>query len=425
MQMVVQRGYVYRAYPTDEVKSYFMQCFGADRKMYNLHVDKFYSFLEDSQYQVGERVDIKALKAQMPTVAEFKKMITNPEGEKYLYEVDAFACNEAKQHFWKALSEFNKIVSRKQFQRKALKRKRTEGIEPTWRDLKGLPRFHSRKNNDYSYTTFNQNGNIFIDDCMLFLPTAQKSVLKKAAVRLRIHRPLPEGSTIKHVTVSMNAKGQFFVSLCMEFLKDIKEAGKPERFLGLDYSQSDFFVDSEGKKANYPLFMRKAEERLAQEQKKLSRMVKGSHRYEKQRQVVANLHNKVVNQRNDWLHKKAYALAKRYDVVVVEDLDLRLLSQNKRFAKKQQDNGFGKFRLYLQYKLEQQGKLFLKASKDFPSTQLCSCCGYKNEALKGLTHIGIREWKCPVCHRKHDRDINSGKNLKQYGEKAVQELFTF
>lgn len=424
MFVAVQRGYVYRAYPTDEVKKYFLQCFGADRKMYNLHVDRLYQYLESINYRIGDRIDMKELKSKMPSVAEFKKMFANSDGNLYLYNVDAFACNEAKQHFYKALNEFNKIASRKQFKKSALKRKETKGMELSFRELKGLPKFHSKKNNDFSYTTFNQNGNIQINGNILTLPTAQKSELKEVKVELRMHRDLPEGSSIKNVTVSMNADGEFFVSLCIEFALEITDIDKPTRLLGLDYSQSAFFVDSEGKKANYPLFMRKAEERLAQEQKKLSRMVKGSNRWNKQRKKIAKIHIKVANQRKDWLHKKAFTLAKRYDMVIVEDLDLRFLSQNPNYARKQQDYGFGNFRLYVKYKLEQQGKIFLKATKTFPSTQLCSNCGFINTELKGIKGIDIREWNCPKCQHHHDRDVNSGINLKQYGEKHIREKLT-
>ena len=419
MFVTVQRGYIYRAYPTDEVKKYFLQCFGADRKMYNLHVDRLYRYMESIDYQFGGKIDIKALKDKIPSVAEFKKMFTDNDGFFYLYKVDAFACNEAKQHFYKALSEFNKIAFRKQFKKSALKRKETTGKELTFRDLKGLPKFHSKKNNNFSYTTFNQNGNIQINGNCLTLPTAQKSELKEIKVELRMHRELPKDSSIKNITVSMNAKGDFYVSLCMEFALEVTDIKNLTRLLGLDYSQSSFFVDSEGKKANYPLFMRKTEERLAQEQKKLSRMVKGSKRWNGQRKKVAKIHIKVAYQRKDWLHKKAFALAKRYDMVVLEDIDLRTLSQNSSFAKKQQDNGFGNFRLYLKYKMEQQGKIFLKAPKTFPSTQLCSNCSFKNTELKRIENIDIREWDYPKCHRHHDRDVNAGINLKRFGEKHI------
>ncbi|WP_194468920.1 RNA-guided endonuclease TnpB family protein, partial [Paraliobacillus quinghaiensis] len=302
----------------------------------------------------------------------------------------------------------------KQYKKAALKRQKTLGIEPTFRDLKGMPKFHSRKGSKSSYTTFNQNGNIYIEDDILYLPSAQKSSVKVVGLKLHTHRPLPHGSKIKNVTVTINTKGQFDVSICVEFPKEIPSIGIPNRILGLDYSQSHFFVDSEGKKANYPHYYRKMKERLAKEQRILSGRVKGSNRWEKQRLLVSRLQNKVVNQRKDWLHKKSYALANQYDMIVVENIDLRAIGQNKHYAKNQQDNGFGTFRLYIKYKLEQQGKYYVKAPKNFASTQLCSTCSHKNTVLKG--NVAVREWDCPSCGAHLDRDINAAFNLKQYGK---------
>ena len=420
---IVHRGYVYSGTPTsDEIEKYFHQCFGADRLIYNLHTAHLYEYLEKNGYTIGDKLPTFK-EMGMPTVKEFKQTRVNEEGDAYLYEVDAFASNEAKQHFKKAISTFNKNALKGQFKKSALKRQKTLGIEPTFRDLKGMPKFHSRKNSKLSYTTFNQNDNIFIDENgVLHLPTARKSKLSEVTIKLNTHRPLPNGSCIKHVTVTTNSQGKFEVSINVAFEMEVESIGIPavERILGLDYSQANFFVDSEGKKANYPHYYRVMEERLAKEQRKLSRMVQGSKRWERQRLVVAKLNTKVVNQRKDWLHKKAYALANRYDMVVVEDLDLRALGQTLRLAKNQQDNGFGNFRLYLKYKLGQQGKYFVKTPKTFASTQICSDCGVKNTALKG--DISTRDWTCDHCHEWHDRDHNAGLNLRNYGIRWIDEV---
>ena len=419
MLEIVSRGYVYRATPiSQEVEIYLHQCFGADRKIYNLHVAHLYDYLEKNNYHIGDKLP-SLKKMGMPTVSAFKKQSVSDDNVAYLYLVDAFASNEAKQHFNKAITAFNKVAYKKQYKKSALKRQKTLGIEPTFRDLKGMPKFHSRKGSKASYTTFNQNGNIYIKDEIVYLPSAQKSSVKVVGLKLNTHRPLPQDSKIKNVTVTMNTKGQFFVSICVEFPLEIPSIVTPARILGLDYSQSHFFVDNEGKKANYPQYYREIEERLAKEQRILSRRKKGSNRWGKQRLVVSRLQIKVGNQRKDWLHKKAYALANRYDMIVVENIDLRAIGQNKYYAKNQQDNGFGNFRLYLKYKLEQRGRYFVKAPKDFASTQLCSTCGLKNTALKG--NVDIREWDCPSCGKHHDRDINSAFNLKQYGERYTKE----
>lgn len=414
MLRLVNRGYVYRAIPiSDEVDMYLRQCFGADRKMYNLHVAYLYDYLEKNEYHIGDKLP-SLKKMGMPTVAAFKKQAVNDDQLAYLYLVDAFASNEAKQHFNKAVKAFNAIAYQKQYKKSSLKRQKTLGIQPTFRDLKGMPKFHGRKGSKASYTTFNQNGNIYIEDDILYLPSAQKASVKDVGLKLQTHRPLPQGSKIKNVTVKMNIKGQFDVSICVEYQKEIPSIGSSACILGLDYSQSHFFVDSEGKKANYPHYYRKMSERLAKEQRLLSRKVKGSHRWEKQRLIVSSIHQKLANQRKDWLHKKAYALANRYNMIIIEDLDLRALAQNKRYGKNLHDNGFGNFRLYIKYKLEQQGKYFVKAPKTFVSTQLCANCGYKHTELKG--NVTIREWDCPCCNVHHNRDINAARNLKNYGE---------
>lgn len=419
----VNRGYVYSGIPTsDEAERYFHQCFGADRLMYNLHVAHLYACLEKNGHAIGDKLPTFK-EMGMPTVKEFKQTRMDDEGNKYLYEVDAFASNEAKQHFNKAMNAFNKNAFKGQFKKSALKRQKTLGIEPTFRDLKGMPKFHSRKNSKLSYTTFNQNGTIFLDENnVLHLPLAQKSKLSEVAIKLNTHRPLPKGSRIQNVTVTMDALGRFAVTLNVAFEMEIESIGIPsaERILGLDYSQASFFVDSEGKKANYPHYYRVIEGRLATEQRKLSRMAKGSKRWERQRLVVAKRHMKVANQRKDWLHKKAYTIANRYDLVVVEVLDLRAIGQTLKLAKNQQDNGFGNFRLYLKYKLEQQGKYCVKAPKTFASMQICSDCGVKNIALKG--DISLREWTCPNCNECHDRDHNAGLNLRNYGVRWIDEV---
>lgn len=419
MLKMVHRGYTYSATPlSQEVATYLRQCFGADRKIYNLHVAHLYDYMEKNNYQLGDRLpSLKVMK--MPTVATLKRQTVNDEHVAYLYLVDAFASNEAKQHFNKAIAAFNDIAFKKEFKKSALKRQKMLGIAPTFRDLKGLPKFHSRKGSKASYTTYNQNGNIYIENDVLYLPSAQKSVVKTVGLTVNMHRPLPKDSTIKHVTVSMDARGQFHVSICVAFPMEITSIGEPTRILGLDYSQAHFFVDSEGKKANSPHYYRQTEQQLAKAQRLLARKVRHSKRWEKQRLLVSKLQAKVANQRKDWLHKKAYALANRYDLIVVETLDLRAIGQQKRYAKNQQDNGFGNFRLYVTYKLEQQGKYFVKAPKGYASTQLCSVCAHKNTQLKG--NVTIREWTCPSCGTHHDRDINSAVNLKNYGERYIKE----
>lgn len=172
----------------------------------------------------------------MPTVSACKKQSVSDDNVPYLYLIDAFAFNEAKQHFNKAITIFNKIAHKKQYKKPALKLQKTLGIKPIFHDLRWMPKFHSRKSSKESCTTYNQNGNIHIEGDVLYLPPVQKFSVKVVGVKLNTHRPLQQGSEIKDVTVTMNIKGQFDVSICVEFLMEITSIGVPTRILGLDYS---------------------------------------------------------------------------------------------------------------------------------------------------------------------------------------------
>ena len=265
----------------------------------------------------------------------------------------------------------------------------------------------------FTYTTYHAK----YESGVLYLPSGKNTRDKTFVVPMHIHRPLPEIFELNNVTVTMNARGQIYVSLNIRYEIEVPDEVEKRKVIGIDYSQCDFFVDSSGRRANAPLYLKKNMAILTREQKRLSGMVKHSNRYEKQRQRIAKLHLKVANQRKDWLHKKSYAIAEKYDIAVVEDLDLRFLAKNPYYSKKLHDNGFGYFRLMLEYKLEERGKTFIKADKFFPSTQICNMCGVGNDLLKG--DVKTRGWTCPSCGKFHDRDINSALNLMKYVGKFI------
>lgn len=404
MDILLHRGYKYRIFPTEEQRAYFMRVFGCRRKVYNAYVDALYRQLEARGYQNGY---IRKKELSFVTPATMKTDYP------FLKEVDSLALCNAQLDFQSALTRFNKDFDKKSYTKRAMKRKRTLGIEPTFRDLKGMPRFKRAKKGDFSYTTNNQAGNgswsnITLRDGWLRIPTV------KSSIKVRVHRKLPDNCIIKNATVSMDSRGWFYVSLGVEFLKNI-EPVKPQSFIGLDYAQKDFCVDSENEKANYPHYYRKAEERLAAEQRKLSHMVKGSGNWAKQKKRVATLHSKVARQRLDWLHKKSTVIADQFDMVAVEDIDLRAMSQTLHLAKNLLDNGFGLFRDMLQYKLEERGKLFIKIDRFYPSSQLCHDCGYIYDELK----LRDTHWTCPCCGKLQDRNYNAAINIREAGKRAL------
>ena len=282
-----------------------------------------------------------------------------------------------------------------------------------------LPRFKRKKTARRSYRTNNQNGTVaVIDDKHIRLP-------KVGVIKAKVHRAIEEDWSLKSATVFQDAAGHFFVSLLFEYYID-KPLPAPitlDHSLGLDYKSDALYVDSNGNSASMPRFRKSEERRLAREQRKLSRKKYKSRNYAKQRRKVGRLQVRVANRRRDFLHKLGTAIAKQYDVVCVEDLNLRNVGRrNKKgpkLGKATHENGFGEFRLMLEYKLHRLGKHFIKVDKFYPSTQLCSVCGHKEKELKGINNLGKRDWTCPNCGTHHDRDVNAAKNIRNEGVRAL------
>lgn len=276
-----------------------------------------------------------------------------------------------------------------------------------------MPKFKSRKNNNFSYTTYNQSQKgawnlITLYNTMLKIPKLE------TLIKVKQHRALPKDGIIKNCTISMNNK--FYVSLCVEYAINIEQKKiDKDKILGLDYSQNDFYYSSDNKKANYPHYYRKSEEKLQRLERSLSRKQLKSNNWLKVKQKISTLNCHIANQRRDFLHKESRKLADTYDVIVVEDIDLRNMAQCLKLGKNVHDNGFGMFRLFLQYKLEEQGKQFIKIDKWFPSSKTCSCCGNVKKSLK----LSDRVYKCDKCGLIIDRDYNASINIKECGTRLV------
>ena len=278
----------------------------------------------------------------------------------------------------------------------------------------GVPKFKAKKRCKNSYTTNNQKGTVALVENGIKLP-------KIGVIRTVLHRVPEEGWKIKSATISQKRDGSYHISVLCE--KDTEDPERlpidEDRALGLDYKSDGLYKDSNGDLAGMPKFFRKAQKRLAKLQKKLKNKEKSSKNYEKQLRKVAKLYVHVANQRRDYLQKLSTAITKQYDYIIVEDLNMRTMA-NKGFGngKATMDNGFGMFQAMLAYKLKRKGGKLVVIDRWFPSSQLCSVCGYKNKKVKNLN---VRSWICPVCSTEHDRDENAAINILVEGLRILYE----
>ena len=239
---------------------------------------------------------------------------------------------------------------------------------------------------------------------------------KLGFLKVKFHREIPSEYKILSATVSQEPTGAYFVSIITEFEKEIIQVPSNNNIVGLDFSMKELFVSSENQRADYPRFFRLLESKLVKEQRNLSKKVKFSSNWYKQKTKVAKIHNQIKNSRLDFLHKLSTELVKKYNAIVIEDLNMKCMSQALNFGKSVSDNGWGMFTTMLKYKTELSGKQLIKIDKYFPSSQLCSNCGYHNNETKNLR---VGEWTCPICGSIHDRDMNASINISNEGLRVL------
>lgn len=369
------KAYKFRLYPTEEQELFFAQSFGCVRKVYNL-------MLNDRKKAYEEVKNDSSKKMVFPTPAKYKEEFP------FLKEVDSLALANAQLNLDKAYKNF--------FRDKSV----------------GFPRFKSKKNPVQSYTTNNQNGTVAIlDNKFIKLPKL------KSLVRIQLHRQ-PKG-IIKAATISRHSSGKYYISLlCKE---EVKELPKTNSAIGIDLGITDFAILSDSQKIDNNKFTSKMEKKLKREQRKLSRRAllvkqKGinlfeARNYQKQKRKVARLHEKVMNQRTDFLNKLSTEIIKNHDIICIEDLNTKGMLRNHKLAKSISDVSWSSFVTKLQYKADWYGREIIKVDKWFPSSQICSECRHKD----GKKSLKIREWTCPICHTHHDRDINASINILTEG----------
>lgn len=364
------KSYKFRLYPNDKQKEYFAKCFGAVRFLYNKMLEERIVLYE--KYK-GNKEELK--KHKLKTYTEYKHEY------EWLYEVDSMALANAQLNLRYA---YNNFFNNRSF---------------------GYPKFKSKRNGIDNYTTNNINDRLRIENKKLFVP-------RIGFVKVVQHREIPNNQIIKSYTITKTKSNKYYVSILIEW----EEQEKPidlnlNKAIGLDYSSTYFYIDSQGIKANYPKFYHMAEERLSKEQRKLSKCVSHSKNWEKQRLRLARQYEKVNNCRKDWLEKLSCQIAKDNDIVCIENLNMQAISQGLNLAKSTNDNAWGMFVTMLKRKV----KKVVKIDKWFPSSKLCSKCGTVNKYLT----LKDRVWICS-CGNIIERDYNAANNILNEGLRLLQ-----
>lgn len=220
---------------------------------------------------------------------------------------------------------------------------------------------------------------------------------------------------INNITISKSKVGNYYGSLCVDVQEP--EYKEPKYYAtGFDLGLKDFAIFDTGEVEENPKYFRKSEKKLAKEQRKLSRMIKGSKNYNKKKLKIAKIHEKVRNQRKDFQHKVSTRIVSENQVIISEDLNVKGMLKNHKLAKSIQDASFGSFCNMIKYKAEQNHKVYLKIDRFFPSSKLCHHCGFKYKGLK----LDERFWICPHCGKYLDRDENAAINILNEGLKQLK-----
>jgi putative transposase len=361
----VFKAYKYKLNPSEEQIVLLNKHFGSIRFAYNHFLNERKREYKTNKQSLNYVDNAKAL-------TELKKQ----EEYSWLNEINSQSLQSSLKHLDDAYNGFFK--------------KRT-----------GFPKFKSK----HTKNSFKVPQFVKLENGMLKIPKF------KDPINLILHRTF-EG-TIKSCTISKTPTNEYFVSILVE--TEHKKFEKTGKTVGIDLGIKDFVITSEGFKYKNNRYTKTYQTLLKNAQQHLSRKIKGSNRYQNQKLKVANIHKKITNSRLDNLHKISTELIRKYDLIVLEDLNIKGMIKNHKLAKHIVDASWSKFLELLTYKAEWNDKQIVRIDRFFPSSKTCNCCGYINQGLK----LDMREWTCPSCKTTLDRDLNASKNILNEGYKII------
>lgn len=365
------KAYKYRLYPNREQEVLIQKTFGCCRFVYNQCLN-----LKINKYK-NESVSMSKIDLNNYCNRQLKKEY------EWLREVDKWSLTNSIYNMDSAYQKF-------------------------FKEHTGYPKFKSKKNHKKSYKTNFANNNIEVsfEKNRIKLP-------KLKWIKAKIHREFV--GKIKSATISQVPSGKYFVSILVE--TEHIPAEHVNNSVGIDLGIKDLLITSDGEKFDNIHTIKKYEKKLVKEQRKLAHKVKGSKNYQKQRIKLARVHEKIKNTRIDNLHKISHQLISENQVIVSEDLSVSNMVKNHNLAKAISDCGWYELTRQLTYKADWNGRTYIKIGRYVPSSQTCNVCGYVNKDTKDLS---VREWICPKCGIKHDRDINAAINILNEGLRLLE-----
>lgn len=368
----MEKAFKYRIYPNKKQKQILAETFGCVRFIYNHYLDKRIKLYKSDKESFGYSKcsqDLTQLKKQ--------------EEYEWLRDVDSIALQSSLKNLEAAFKNY--------FEQPGT----------------GFPKFKSKKCRKQSYTTRSTNGNIAVLDRHIKLP-------KLGNVRTKVSQPID--GRILSATVSRTPASRYYVSICCTEVEMPAFPGTGKH-IGIDVGLESFCVFSDDyQHIENPRYLKKSLKKLASLQKALSRKTKGSARYEKARLRVARKHEEIHNMRMDFLQKLSTDIVRKYDIICIEDLDIKKMLKTKNRARAISDASWSEFIRMIKYKADWYGKTVVEIDRYYPSSQTCSCCGSVNKAVKSLS---VRKWICPTCGAVHDRDENAAINILNEGLRKI------